>query len=384
VDGTAVVVMLVITTLEVWAAKERRPLPADHKLVVYGLLFVLVSSVLFRRRFPVVTSLVAMAAAAGTGLLGFSDQTCALFAALILVYSAAAYVPRSQQPMIAAVCVGGIFLHLYADLFDGHGFHPDPLTAYVFFGGAWVVGELHRRKRMDAEAVSARASTLERDNLHQQELAARALADERTRIARELHDVVAHNMSVVVVQAGAARFAAGTDPEHAAAALASIEATGREAMVEMRRLLGVLRALDDDAADGLAPAPGVERIPELVTNVSGAGLPVELHIEGAARAVPPGASLSAYRIVQEALTNVLKHAGASRTTVRLRYEPEGLAIEVSDDGSGVAPPAPAPTGAGHGLVGMRERAAIVGGALDAGPDTGGGYAVRGYLPFATV
>ncbi|GAC1596108.1 MAG: sensor histidine kinase [Acidimicrobiales bacterium] len=381
VDAFAVVVMLAITTLELWLAPGRRPIPSGHRGFIYVLLCVLVTSVLARRRYPLEASLVAMAAAAGTGLLGFSDQTCALFATLILVYTAASYTPRAHQPLVAVACLLGVFFHLWSDLFDAHGFHPDPLQAYVFFGAAWVIGELHRRKRDEAGVVAERAARLERENVVQQERAARALAGERTMIARELHDVVAHNMSVVVVQAGAARYAADADPGRAVDALAAIEATGREALVEMRRLLGVLRALDDDSSDSLAPAPGVERIPELVATVSHAGVAVDLQVEGSPQDIPAGASISAYRIIQEALTNVIKHAGPSPTTVRLRYEPEGMSIEVSDDGSGKTSVATVES-SGHGLVGMRERATILGGTLDARANPLGGFAVRSYLPYA--
>jgi signal transduction histidine kinase len=253
----------------------------------------------------------------------------------------------------------------------------DRLGDGIFVGGlllgVWGAGTIVRGRQELAAALQARTLELERER----ELNARlAVAAERARIARELHDVVAHDLSIMVVQAGAERRAlAGARPE-TADVLATIEATGRTAMAEMRRMLGVLRRSADDVA--LAPQPTLRRLDELVTQVREAGLPVELRVEGQARPLAPGVDLSAYRIVQEALTNALKHAGPAHACVVVRYGDEALDVEVTDDGAGGAA---APAG-GHGLIGMRERVAILGGRLDAGRRPGGGYAVRATLPLA--
>ena len=206
----------------------------------------------------------------------------------------------------------------------------------------------------------------------ERDVAAReAVVEERARIARELHDAVAHNVSMIVVQAGAERrVVEGPTRE----VLVTIEQIGRSALTEMRRLVGMLRA---DAAEPLAPQPGLADLQMLVTQVREAGLPVELRVEGEPRELPVGIELSAYRIVQEALTNALKHAGEARASVRVHYGPDSLELEIVDDGAG----APAPeTGGGHGLVGMRERVALYGGRLDAGERPSGGFAIRVLLP----
>ena len=214
-----------------------------------------------------------------------------------------------------------------------------------------------------------RAELAERER----DVAAReAVVEERARIARELHDVIAHNVSMMVVQAGAERrlLERGSTQE----VLESIEQIGRGALTEMRRLVGMLRS---DADDPLAPQPGLDDLPTRVTQVREAGLPVELRIEGEQRELSAGVELSAYRIVQEALTNALKHAGDARAEVRVRYGPDSLELEIADDGAGAAAHA---SSGGHGLVGMRERAALYGGRLDAGRRASGGFAVRVVLP----
>ena len=199
------------------------------------------------------------------------------------------------------------------------------------------------------------------------------MADERARIARELHDVIAHSVTVMTVQAGAARMLLPGDPQRAVEPLLAVEETGHQALAEMRRLLGILREVDGQPV--LAPQPGLKDLTRLAVAVREAGLPVEMAVEGTPRPLPAGIELAAYRILQEALTNTLKHAGAARAHVTVRYAPEAVFLEVCDDGR--VPPA---DGHGHGLVGMRERATLYGGELDAGPLPGGGYAVRARLP----
>jgi signal transduction histidine kinase len=206
------------------------------------------------------------------------------------------------------------------------------------------------------------------------ELLAQTIAQERLRIARELHDVVAHGMSVITVQAGYGHLVIDDRPDRARAALDVIETTGRETTTEMRRLLGVLRT--EDTAPALAPAPGLADLNRLLASTAEAGVQVELRITGSPRALPVGIDTSAYRIVQEALTNVVKHAETSRAGARIGYGPDELVIEITDQGQGC----PGHMGPGHGLIGMRERAAMCGGDFRAGPLPGGGFQVSVHLP----
>ena len=229
-----------------------------------------------------------------------------------------------------------------------------------------VAGALGARAQRAAD-LEERAERLERTH-------AEAVAGERATIARELHDVIAHSVSVMTVQAGAARVLLDEDrPERARESLLAVEETGRQALGEMRRLLGILRGDDHDTR--LAPQPGIAEIEGLAEQVRAAGLPVEVVVEGEPRPLPPGADLAAYRVVQEALTNALKHAGAARAEVSIRYGRTALDLAVTNDGrvrrNGRV---------GHGLVGMRERVALYGGDFEAGPREAGGYAVRASLP----
>ncbi len=244
----------------------------------------------------------------------------------------------------------------------------------VVFGGAWVAGRLVRQRQLYAEAVEERAAALERARDADSRVAA---AEERARIARELHDLLSHSVSVMVVQAAAERSALGTDRAAPGQALASIERTGRQALTEMRRLFTLLRS---GAPADLAPQPTLAELDVLVAQVREAGLPVELRIQGEPDAVPPGVALCAYRIVQEALTNVIKHAGPARASVVIRYAGDSVELEVADDGRG----APTRSDRGHGLTGMRERVALYGGEFDAGSRNGGGFVVRARLPLATA
>jgi signal transduction histidine kinase len=212
----------------------------------------------------------------------------------------------------------------------------------------------------------------------EKEEAEAAIAEERARIARELHDIVAHAISVIVLQARGARRVIHAEPDEASMALDAIERTGSQALGEMRRLLGLLREGDEELA--MAPQPTLGRLDELVAQVRAAGLPVELSIEGKPMELPPGVDLSAYRIVQEALTNALKHAGPATARVAVRYVDTGLEVEISDDGAGSGNG----SGGGHGLAGIRERVTIFGGDVEAGAQPEGGYAVRAWLPYASA
>jgi signal transduction histidine kinase len=229
-----------------------------------------------------------------------------------------------------------------------------------------------RHRRLYGEQLEARASALERER---DEVTRRALAEERLRIAQELHDVVAHSMGVIAVQAGVGAHVIDTEPGEAKKALEAISQTSRSTLVEIRRMLGVLREVQGAS---YVPAPGLADLDRLVGDVASAGLQAAVRVEGTATEIPPGVDFTAYRIVQEALTNVLKHAGAATATVIIGYESTALRLEILDDGRGVNGRA-AP--GGHGLVGMRERVGVYGGSFEAGPRTGGGFRVAVRLPY---
>jgi signal transduction histidine kinase len=217
-----------------------------------------------------------------------------------------------------------------------------------------------------AYALIAEAAELKRE-------AKAAVADERSRIARELHDIISHTVSVIGLQAGAAERMLDRDPERARQPLQSIQERARESVLELRRLFGILR--DGEERAELTPQPRLAQLGLLLEQVHAAGLDIDLHVEGVPRPLPPGVELSAYRIVQEALTNVLKHAQASRADVLLRYGDRALELEITDDGSGALA-----NGGGHGLIGMRERATLYGGTLTAGRQSNGGFVVTAQLP----
>ncbi len=244
----------------------------------------------------------------------------------------------------------------------------DAASVLIAAGGAvlaWTWGELWRTRRG-----------------RRRDAARRAVAGERARIARELHDVVAHNVSIIVVQAVAAEDVFDERPDVARKALQTIEATGRDALAELRRLLQTMRPDEpENGEDGHAPQPGLDHLDTLASTVQAAGLEVVVQREGAAVALPAGVDLSAYRIVQEALTNTLRHAHATRAEVTVRYAADAVAIEVTDDGGGGAPDPEA--GGGHGLVGMRERAALVGGTIEIGAAPQGGFRIRAELPLGS-
>ena len=245
-------------------------------------------------------------------------------------------------------------------------------TAFFFLFLVWYIGRRIRIRGDYMSLLQGRAAQLEREHAAE---ARRAVAEERTRIARELHDVVAHRVSVMTVQAGAAKTVAANDPAGALRAMEAVEQAGRQALGELRHLLGVLRPRA--AVDELGPQPGIADVPRLVDQFREAGSDVSLRMDGAQTDLPARVDLSAYRIVQEALTNVLKHAGPSaHTEVRLNTDTHAVAIEVLDNGHGGT----TLPGSGHGIVGMRERAQLLGGSLDAGPRPGGGFQVVAHLP----
>ncbi|MGZ4398917.1 MAG: sensor histidine kinase [Gaiellaceae bacterium] len=323
----------------------------------------------WRRRAPLASFLLVLvgidAQALATG--NSAEGLEVLFSLGVGTYSVAAYGSRRQAlaGLVALIAGYAVFSGEDRNVRSGES---GQLWSAAFFGVAaiaiWFAGVwVHSRR--EARALAGRAAALEHET-------ASALADERARMARELHDIVSHNLSVVVLQAAGAR-ASGSS----ASALEKIERSGREALVEMRRLLGVLREDGGDHA-GFSPQPGIAQLELLADTVRAAGLSVELLVDGDCDRLPSALELSVYRIIQEALTNTLKHAGAARAQVRVRCSEGALTVDVVDDGATVSKP----DRAGHGLVGMHERVALFGGDLDAGPRQEGGWAVRARLPIA--
>jgi signal transduction histidine kinase len=312
----------------------------------------------WRRRAPVVVLLICFTAAAWYGYRSEPDSAL-MFGPLLATYTLAAYRPRRVSvPIMALIVVVAAIVIAYGDASDAAD------VAVGYFAGitAWVVGDTMRTQRERTAWMEARR----RDE------ARRAAMGERIAIARDLHDIVAHHVSVIAVQAEAAQEVLAAHPDRAGQAMADVADTARTALVELRRLLGVLRS-----EHAFAPQPGLEAIDDLVETVRRAGMDVRLSRSGASRPVDAVAGLTAYRVVQEALTNVLKHAGPCAADVGVEVADDALIVTVVDDGRG-----PRSMNGGHGLVGMRERVGVLGGTLDAGAGPRGGFCVRAWLPLS--
>jgi signal transduction histidine kinase len=352
VDALAVA-LCVATVIEVWGA----PLPGSQPTLTVAALFATLP-LLFRRRAPLGASLAVFATLVVTALLeptALYDSSFFFFGALLATWSVAERNPNRQGVVGYAAAIATVIF--VASRFPDGG-ADDVVWISAFFTFAWLAGfAVGHRAQQAREAEERLGRAEERRRLE----AETAVADERARIARELHDVVAHSISVMTVQAAGVRRLLGDGQEREREALTAIEDTGREALTEMRRLLGILRGADEDA--------------DLAQQARDAGLPVEVSIEGDPVDVPAGLDLSAYRVVQEALTNALRHAGPATAKVVVRYEPDVLALEIENDGNAAS------DGERQGLAGMRERVAFYGGTLDAGPRPGGrGYVVRARIP----
>ncbi|MFD4633655.1 sensor histidine kinase [Streptomyces sp. NPDC058284] len=306
------------------------------------------------------------------------------FAMLVIIYTAAAVGSTwaSRLALVGGLCAAPLaMLRSPLENTSVSGNVLFTIFQIVPFALAWVLGDSIRTRRAYLAQLEERADRLEREREAQSKV---AVAAERARIARELHDVVAHNVSVMVVQADGAAYVLDSAPDQARKALETISGTGRQALAEMRRLLGVLRTGEPEESGEYVPQPDVEQLDELIEQVRTAGLPVDFKVEGTPRPLPSGVELTAYRIVQEALTNTRKHGGENAgASVRLVYFDDGLGLLVEDDGKG----APhelyedgGADGSGHGLIGMRERVGMVGGTLDAGPRPGGGFRISALLP----
>jgi signal transduction histidine kinase len=371
-DRADVVMAVVLATFTLHTAIENR---VDLGVVGVTLLALQTLPIAVRRRNPVRILAVTGLATTFYYLLKFPDTNGQL-GILLAFYTVAANEPRRRALAAAAITSIGILLSLIGYYASGSlsDWAPNLGSTYLLFGVAWLIGDNLRVRRAYTKELEDRAADLMADR---EDRASMAVIEERARIARELHDVVAHYVSVMVVQAAGARRVADKDPVAARGALEAVEAAGRTALAEMRRMLEVLRADDP----GTGPQPGLGELDRLIEQVRGVGLPVELKIEGAACCLPAGMDLAAYRIVQEALTNTVKHGGKANARVTVHYTTDTLEIEVIDDGRGAAAPLLSiGVPGGHGLIGMKERVALFGGHLSVGPVLTGGYRVFARLP----
>ena len=375
------VLAVLVAGLGVGALPAAGPQPG-RKLLALALVVGMCAPISLRRKHPVPVFSV-IVAAGGLEVLLLPRPVGSDLAVLVALYAVAAYKPRRVALPGLLVCLLGsvIAIAKWAPEHAIHNWWTLGEVLAVFWGPAitaWLLGDMMRWRRSYYRELEERAARLERERDAQAQVAAAA---ERARIARELHDVVAHNVSVMVVQADGASYALDSSPDRAREALAAISATGRQALAEMRSLLGVLRSASDPAAGDradLTPQPGIEQLSGLLEQARATGLPVSFTVEGVPRQLPQGTALTAYRVVQESLTNARKHGGAGVTaTVTLRFCEEEVAVVVSDDGK--ASPK-AGDGRGHGLVGMRERVELFGGRVTAGPKPGGGFRVAAALP----
>jgi signal transduction histidine kinase len=345
-----------------------RGVPRGTLALGYGLVLLHTLPLAARRRFPGTVLGISVGSGLASAALGLPPVVLGV-AILVAVYSVAAYGTRwVSLAGLAAAELGSAAVQLTPGRFEW----PTPVSNALVIGAAWLLGHFVGVRR-------AYTVQLERTRA---EVARRAVAEERLRLARELHDVVAHAISVIAVQSGVGAHVANSQPEEAAKALAAIEATSRAALTELRRLLGVLRQ-DGESQGDLAPVPGLADLDALLAEVAKAGLAVRLRVEGTPSQLPAGVDLSAYRIVQEALTNVVKHAGPARAQVTIGYGDREVTVEIVDNGRGMA--APTDNGRaelGHGLIGMRERVQMFDGELQAGPRPGGGFRVAARLPLA--
>ncbi|MBW0105263.1 sensor histidine kinase [Pseudonocardia sp. KRD291] len=336
--------------------------------------------IVLRRRYPIpaaaATAVVAVIAMAAVGIRGLE------LPALVMGYSAVAYGPRWAGPLTLGVMVlGGAIPVIRA----GSAMQQYGAVVVLMVGVAalvgictWLAGSLRRAQRRVVEELREKTRLLEEGRRREVRL---ELLAERSRISREVHDVVAHSLSGIIAQADGGQYAATRDPQRAVEVLAGIATTGREALGDVRGLLSMLRdtAPVDDADDSSRPQPGTDDVPTLVEQVRAGGLPVDIEVIGTPRPLPSGAGLTAFRVVQESLTNVIKHAGVAAVThVVLDWAPDELTVRVRDEGAGG--PRPTPPLGGHGLIGMRERAALHGGSVETGPHPDGGFVVRLRLP----
>ena len=327
----------------------------------------------WRRTHPLIVIAIGAGAWTVPILLGLVPSEAALtplVALLIAVYSVARHAPARQAVIGALVALAA---SLASDLRMAHPGVGDFGFTAILISWPWFAGYALRSHALANSALADRAALLEAER---DAKALAAVAAERGRLARELHDIIAHCVSVMVVQAGAAEEIIDRQPDRAREALRAVGTSGRAALADLRTLLGLLR--DGELAPALAPQPGIGDLGTLAAQVRAAGLPVHLSVEGEPYDLPPGIGLAVFRIVQEGLTNTLKHAGAAQATVVVRYLPGSLQVSVTDDGRGISDAGQ--EGTGHGVPGMRERVSLYGGELQAGPLPGSGYQLLARLP----
>jgi signal transduction histidine kinase len=350
--------------------------PSDAVIVGWALLYN--APLAFRRRWPLVVLVVMTVEFLTYWGVGQDNEIGSWIGLGAGVYAAAAYGARPKARWVFGGCLalvaGSILLQSDDQEVTGlAGLIGVILFASMPFALGWPLGSMMRELRHTRAVLEHRNAELAAER---EASAQRAVLEERVRIARELHDVVAHHVSVMAVQAAAARRLFRSRPDDAVEAIAAVEEAGRDAIVDLHQLVGVLR---DEEPRELAPQPRMDQLPRLLAGVEQAGLPVHLVVEGERRALPAGVELSAYRIVQEALTNTIKHAGATRADVHVRYAGGGIELDVTDDGHAKAAVAGDRINGGKGLLGMRERASVHGGTLVAGPLPTGGFRVHAVL-----
>ncbi len=369
VEGPLIGLFAVLWQAQVWLTDT--PELHGSKLVTVPCGLLMTVPLLWRRSAPRTSALlvygagVLQAVALGASLpIGFIVSTLVMAAAL------GSYLETRQSLLWLAVALGATWTIAALDP-TSEGIISVIFTAPLFVGAPWLVGRLLRRMRAQHRSLESLTIRLEHER---EENARAAVLEERSRIARELHDIIAHSLSVMVVQAGAAEELLTADPQRAREPLVAVRQTGQEALVEMRRLLGLLRT--DETATMFAPQPGVANLEVLAEQARATGMRVEVDVRGNRRPLPAGLDVAVYRLVQESLTNTRKHARASCAHVSLRFVRDTLEVEVADDGAAIA----SSDGAGHGLIGMRERVALYNGSLTTGPKPGGGWLVHASLP----
>ncbi|WP_256106852.1 sensor histidine kinase [Streptomyces sp. ODS05-4] len=379
VDSFGALMLLGFSML--WVTQD---VTGPRQLIAAGVVLLLCLAIALRRRAPE-RMLVLTAVLGVVQLVADVEVNPADFAMLVVIYTVSAHGgPRwaSRLALVGGVCAAPLAqVRWPVENVSTPGMVFFTVVMTVPFVLAWVLGDSMRTRRAYFAQLEERARRLEKEREAQSKV---AVAAERARIARELHDVVAHNVSVMVVQADGAAYVLDNSPDLARQALETISGTGRQALAEMRRLLGILRTGEPEDSEDYVPQPDVQQIEDLVEQVRKAGLTVDFRVEGTPRPLPSGVELTAYRIVQEALTNTRKHGGPEAgASVRLVYFDDGLGLLVEDDGRGAAHELYEDGGAdghGHGLIGMRERVGMVGGTLDAGPRPGGGFRISALLP----
>jgi signal transduction histidine kinase len=376
VDATVCVLAVIIIVQDIvdpTATLSGRQYDRGPEIVIIPLTLVVAGLLLVRRRLGIAAPMVSLALFAASSLpaRAWVPSSGGAYLLILLTSATIGYMTATR----AAAAAGLVLIELFPA--GAVSRQPDRswgtlLWVLITLTVAWFVGITLRRPFERARLAEERALQLERDREHAAQL---AVSDERQRIARELHDVIAHSVSVMTVQAGAVRRLLRPEQEREREALLSVEATGRQALTEMRRLVGLLK--EDTVMPMYAPQPSMKTLDVLVGTVREAGLPVELTVEGERRELAPGVDLAAYRVVQEALTNALKYAGPARAWVSVNWGGDELEVQVENDGQADDN---GDSGSGHGLVGMQERISVVGGTFESGPRPGGGYVVKARIP----